>query len=75
MGQDPAPRFALVDDGTVLQVTHACVIDVARVVCRLPIRASWWQVLQERPLTVIPSIRCLACGMHGFVTDGEWRPV
>lgn len=25
-------------------------------------------------LTVTPSILCPDCGLHGFVTDGCWRP-
>lgn len=26
------------------------------------------------PPTVTPSILCPDCQIHGFVTDGEWRP-
>lgn len=32
-----------------------------------------WQVVQEQPLTLTPSILC-HCGLHGFVTNGSWIP-
>ena len=31
-----------------------------------------WQIIQESPLTLTPSIRCGDCGLHGFVRDGKW---
>ena len=33
-----------------------------------------WDIVEEDPLTVQPSIQCLApkCTVHGFVTDGKW---
>lgn len=31
-----------------------------------------WTVESEKPLTLSPSVRCRACGDHGFVRDGRW---
>lgn len=33
-----------------------------------------WQVLSLDPLTLSPSTRCRACGLHGFIRDGRWVP-
>jgi hypothetical protein len=33
-----------------------------------------WRVIQAEPLTLEPSLRCRACGSHGFVRDGKWVP-
>jgi hypothetical protein len=30
-------------------------------------------VVSREPLTIVASVLCVDCGMHGFVTDGEWR--
>lgn len=34
----------------------------------------FWQVQSWEPLTVSPSLLCLAegCGDHGFIRDGKW---
>jgi hypothetical protein len=31
-----------------------------------------WTIAQIEPLSVLPSIGCHACGLHGFVADGRW---
>lgn len=31
------------------------------------------QVTSRDPLTITPSILCGDCGLHGYVTNGEWR--
>lgn len=31
-----------------------------------------WDVVQDEPLTLTPSILCPVCGDHGFVTNGRW---
>ena len=36
-------------------------------------KAGGHQVLVTYPLTISPSILCGDCGLHGFITDGEWR--
>jgi hypothetical protein len=42
--------------------------------------APFWpgQLVQREPLTLTPSLLCRGaanpCGLHGFVTDGVWRP-
>lgn len=27
------------------------------------------------PVTIVPSVGCHDCGLHGFITDGVWRAV
>lgn len=29
-------------------------------------------ILSQDPVTVVPSVGCSDCGLHGFVTDGVW---
>lgn len=36
---------------------------------------SVWQVIQEEPLTLSPSLLCKRCGDHGYIENGAWRPV
>jgi hypothetical protein len=31
-----------------------------------------WQLIQENPLTINPSILCQGCGLHGFIQNGNW---
>lgn len=31
-----------------------------------------WQVLQEEPLTLHPSLLRTICGNHGWIRNGEW---
>lgn len=33
-----------------------------------------WQVVQADPLTIVPSVLCPQCGLHGWITDGKWVP-
>lgn len=35
---------------------------------------SVWQVVQEEPLTISPSLLCKRCGDHGFIQNGRWTP-
>ena len=35
-------------------------------------RKTTWTIVQAEPLSVTPSIHCLECGTHGFITDGKW---
>lgn len=34
-----------------------------------------WDVVSLEPLTLSPSLLCLACGHHGWIENGKWRPV
>jgi hypothetical protein len=46
-----------------------------RVLSRLPLGVPHgWTVERLEPLTLSPSIRCLGCGVHGFVRGGQWSP-
>jgi len=31
-------------------------------------------IVTREPLTIVASILCSDCGLHGFVTDGRWVP-
>lgn len=31
-----------------------------------------WAVTSAEPLTLVPSIDCGACSVHGFITNGAW---
>jgi hypothetical protein len=33
-----------------------------------------WDVVSLDPLTIEPSLRCTACGHHGYVRGGRWVP-
>lgn len=35
---------------------------------------SRWTVETWEPLTISPSLLCMACGAHGFIRDGRWVP-
>lgn len=39
-----------------------------------PSAGRMWQVEQEMPLTLSPSLLCRACGHHGWIRDGNWVP-
>ena len=32
-------------------------------------------IVRRDPLTITASLACRECPWHGFITDGEWRPV
>lgn len=32
-------------------------------------------IISRDPLTITPSLGCDDCGLHGFVTDGQWHDV
>lgn len=34
-----------------------------------------WHLISAQPLTIAPSVLCIACGHHGFIRDGKWVPV
>lgn len=31
-----------------------------------------WDLVQVDPLTITASILCQECGLHGFITNGQW---
>jgi hypothetical protein len=39
-----------------------------------PASGRGWDVVHKEPLTLFPSIRCLVCGFHGYITKGRWCP-
>jgi hypothetical protein len=34
---------------------------------------SEWDVVQQDPLTLSPSLLCRACGSHGWIRSGKWE--
>jgi hypothetical protein len=54
---------------------HPYFLHVCRIGPELPAGGvlMGWHIIAEDPLTVEPSIRCAECGLHGFITDGQWR--
>lgn len=39
-----------------------------------PADAKHWDLISLDPLTLSPSLLCDACGAHGFIQAGHWRP-
>ena len=35
---------------------------------------TYWRLVSLEPLTVEPSVLCMRCGDHGYITDGRWVP-
>jgi hypothetical protein len=36
--------------------------------------ADSWTLVSEHPLTLSPSLLCMACDHHGHIVDGKWVP-
>lgn len=51
---------------------HLCKREYAAIICA-PSVAKHSVVFDESSITVTPSILCVSCGLHGFVTDSTWR--
>lgn len=55
---------------------HDCVNsagDTFRSETILPYRSpGGWVLVNKEPMTVTPSIICLTCQTHGFITNGKW---
>lgn len=73
------PTFRVLEDGFHFEWSHDCRHQVTgcefRDVTIMPHSGGTWRVEQPEPLTVRPSINCLACGTHGFITNGKWVAV
>lgn len=39
-----------------------------------PERPLAWDLVSLEPLTLSPSLLCLACQHHGYIENGRWRP-
>lgn len=64
-------------DGVVdcVRYTHDC--PKGNTEDHVTVKPSWfngWDLVSEEPLTLSPSLLCLACGHHGFIRDGKWVP-
>lgn len=62
--------FYLDEDGEHVKVWHYC--SERRDLTTLPLGAKGWSVESKNPLTVQPSILCGDCGLHGWITAGQW---
>lgn len=69
------PTFELDEDGRHVHVTHQCTRPASwpPVEGTLPIGPDGWTTVSTDPITVMPSIQCDDCGLHGFITNREWR--
>jgi len=69
--------FGLIDDHAKPDGTPCiggCIVfdgDVAR---RVDPDGARWTLVSLDPLTVTPSLLCLTCTDHGFITNGKWVP-
>lgn len=70
ISEDEGPYLWLEPDGT-LMFKHNC--DIGLNLHSLP--RCIWQVTQEFPLSISPSIKCGYCGAHGWYREGVWVPV
>lgn len=68
--------FWLDEDGRHVWVEHKCTrpSDWPTAKAKLPLGPDGWTLVSTDPLTVTPSIRCVECDTHGFITDGRWVP-
>jgi hypothetical protein len=66
--------FRLAEDGDHVIVEHQCTRPEGwpPVVAELPNGPHGWTITSREPLSVIPSILCSECGLHGYITDGQW---
>ena len=62
--------FGLADDGEHVEFWHDCT--ERRNQATLPLGAEGWTVETKAPLTVRPSVQCGDCGLHGWITNGQW---
>ncbi len=66
------PTARILEDGVHFEWSHVCAHGPD--VVMMPHSGGTWRVVQQDPLTVVPSINCLGCGTHGWITDGRWVP-
>jgi hypothetical protein len=55
-------RCKLVDDGRQLVIAP-----------RLTPGPDGHRITNDDPLTIMPSVLCPDCGLHGFITNGRWE--
>lgn len=70
----PTPTFVLDEVAANFKFDHFCE-GMEPTTAILPIGEGYWELVQEEPLTVMPSIHCRVCGTHGFITNGRWIEV
>jgi hypothetical protein len=34
-----------------------------------------YEIVQPEPLTLAPTVKCLRCGLCGYVRSGQWVPI
>lgn len=66
--------FGLMGDGRHVHFSHRCLPEKhGNQWPGAPLPLGPWRVVSTEPLTVEPSVYCADCGLHGWITDGEWR--
>jgi hypothetical protein len=63
-------EFSLAEDGEHVEIWHDCT--ERRNQATLPLASEGWTVETKQPLTVRPSVHCGDCGLHGWITSGQW---
>jgi hypothetical protein len=38
------------------------------------VKGPRWQLVQADPITIMPSVLCRTCGLHGWIREGRWVP-
>lgn len=69
-------EILFMQDGTV-RAAHDCKLvgDEKRLRCAPALMIGQGHTIVTRePLTIVASILCTDCGLHGFVTNGAWIP-
>lgn len=72
-------RALFYGDGTV-RIEHRCKVlemdDGAHHLVTAPRLqlGSGHTIVQDEPLSIVASIACPDCGLHGYITDGRWVP-
>lgn len=71
-GEPSYIRLLITDTGR-LRLEHVCNLNGKRraVVQSMPMH----HIVQPSPLSLQPSVHCPTCGLHGYVTDGQWAPI
>jgi hypothetical protein len=76
---DGRPLRALHYPSGSIRIEHACKVlgagdEQHRIVCAPGLQLGAGHTVEQlEPLTVRPSVACGDCGLHGFITDGQWR--
>ena len=57
------------------RIRHHCKVVDGQALIVAPKLSGRHTVVAWEPLSIVPSILCPDCGLHGYVTNGTWVPV